>query len=74
MDVFVQYLFEADGGYYKNGKAAKDSIASYPAVVTGLKVSSKTINSINLEWSKASGAAGYDVYQYNNTQKNGLKS
>ena len=64
---------EADGGYYKNGKAAKDSIASYPAVVTGLKVSSKTINSINLEWSKASGAAGYDVYQYNNTQKKWTK-
>ena len=64
---------EADGGYYKNGKAAKDSIASYPAVVTGLKVSSKTMNSINLEWSKASGAAGYDVYQYNNTQKKWTK-
>ena len=64
---------EADGGYYKNGKAAKDSIASYPAVVTGLKVSSKTIDSVNLEWSKSSGAAGYDVYQYNNSQKKWTK-
>lgn len=60
---------ESDGGYTKNGQAAKDSIASYPAVVTGLKASSKTIDTVNLSWTKVSGAAGYYIYQYDNSQK-----
>ncbi|MDE6148817.1 MAG: fibronectin type III domain-containing protein [Ruminococcus sp.] len=64
---------EADGGYYKNGSAAKDSIASYPSVVTGLKVSSKTIDTINLSWTKVKDAAGYYIYQYNNSQKKWVK-
>ena len=64
---------ESDGGYTKNGQAVKDSIASYPAVVTGLKALSKTIDTVNLSWTKVSGAAGYYIYQYNNSQKKWIR-
>lgn len=64
---------ESDGGYTKNGQAAKDSIASYPAVVTGLKASSKTIDTVNLSWTKVSGALGYYIYQYDNSQKKWIR-
>lgn len=60
---------EADGGYYKNGLVAKDSIASYPAEVSGFKVTSKNDTAVNLSWTKVSGAVGYYIYQYDNSQK-----
>ncbi len=36
-----------------------------PAKVTGLKVSSRTHNSVKLTWTKVSGASGYEIQLYN---------
>lgn len=59
---------EADGGYYKNGSPAKDSIAKYPDKVADLKVASKTDSVINLSWSSVKKADGYYIYKYNCSQ------
>ncbi len=41
-----------------------------PGKVTGLKMTSSTVDSISLSWNKQSGATGYQVYVYNTaTQK-----
>ena len=40
-----------------------------PKKVTGLKAKKQTTTSITLNWSKASGATGYEVYKYNSSKK-----
>ena len=40
-----------------------------PKKVTGLKAKKQTTTSITLNWSKVSGATGYEVYKYNSSKK-----
>ena len=40
-----------------------------PKKVTGLKAKKQTTTSITLNWSKASGATGYEIYKYNSSKK-----
>ena len=62
--------------YYKNGKKtslsasyAKVSVTVNPDNISGLKVKSKTADTVTLNWKKAKGATAYAVYKYNT--KNG---
>ena len=45
------------------------SAETKPKKVTGLKSKKQTTTSITLNWSKATGANGYEVYQYNTSKK-----
>ena len=40
-----------------------------PKKVKGLKAKTQTTSSITLSWSKSTGAAGYELYQYNSSKK-----
>ena len=54
-------------GVYKG--TVKKSFYIVPKKVTSVKVKKQTTTSVTLNWSKATGATGYEVYKYNTSKK-----
>ncbi len=55
-------------GLYSEGIQSTTKVSN-PSKVKGLKAKKQTTTSVTLNWSKATGATGYEVYKYNSSKK-----